>query len=183
MTCAPMQAVNANGKRVNKTVTVLGKKQPLSLCRMIFKLAPDAPWPPPGHQLLTDATSDALGSPAAQAPPVKSAPAQGAQKGKGKRSKGRKAAATSATGDAEASTSVEAAEAGAAAEARGLEVGVPEAQKVFSEELPAGKGSTFELEAVREPFANAGRFGARCCTWNVGTVSINVCSLSGASMH
>jgi hypothetical protein len=147
-----LQAANTAGKRVNKAATIGGKRQLLTLCRMIFKLAPDAAWPVPADQLLADVPRDASTSGSAAAP-----------KGKGTGKKGKKGKAGAAAAAAAATASA-LAEPGAEAETAGGEVGVAGAAKVFSEEVAAVKGSTFEMEAVREPLAQSGRYGALACT-------------------
>ena len=41
-----------HGKRLNKVVTIGGRKQQLTLCRLVFRLDPDTAWPPPVDTLL-----------------------------------------------------------------------------------------------------------------------------------
>lgn len=43
------------GKRINKVVTIGGKKQHLTLCRLVFRLEAHAAWPPPVDTLLAGA--------------------------------------------------------------------------------------------------------------------------------
>jgi hypothetical protein len=116
--------LNAYGKRISRAVTVGGKRQQLTLCRLIFKLDKGSPWPPPLDLLHA-------GPPPAAMP-----------KGK-KGGKKRGAAAPEATAVSDM-----------------LVVG---GRKVLSEEVQVTKGSLFELEAVREPLAQSGRYGAPPC--------------------
>ena len=122
--------MNQQGKRVLKAVTVAGKRQQLSLVRLIFQLEPGAEWPPPPDALLGSAAA------AENAPPK---PRKGAKKGKKGGASGAAAAAA----------------AGAVSD-----VSVSGGRKVLSEELQATKGGLFEVEAVREPISQSGRYGA-----------------------
>lgn len=49
-----MQAVNGDGKRVPKQVMVRGKKQPLTVVRIVFLLEGDTPWPPDVAELVSE---------------------------------------------------------------------------------------------------------------------------------
>lgn len=122
--------VNAHGKRISRAVTVGGKRQQLTLCRLIFKLDEGSPWPPPQDMLHA--------GPAPAAAP-----------------KGKKGAKKVKKWGAAAPTVPEATAVS--------DVSVAGGRKVLSEEVQVTKGSVFELEAVREPLAQSGRYGAPRC--------------------
>ena len=162
-----MQAVNEAGKKVNKAVTIGGKRQALTLTRMVFKLEPSTVWPPPPELLACDQAGPSSGAAAGKSGSAASAKA----KGKGRKGKKGATAAVSAAAAAAAAASASTSKAGAAldedgsgdaaaAAAAGL-AGLAGAVRLSKEDVQATKGSSFETDAVWEPLANSGRFGAQ----------------------
>jgi hypothetical protein len=54
-----MQVHNSAGKRISKAVTIAGKKQRLTLCRMVFKLDKGTQWPPSCDSLMLGTSTGA----------------------------------------------------------------------------------------------------------------------------
>ena len=48
-----MQVISKTGKRLGKSMIIQGKRQNLTICRQIYRLEPDAPWPPTRVAALT----------------------------------------------------------------------------------------------------------------------------------
>jgi hypothetical protein len=120
-----VQVHNSSGKRINKAVTIAGKKQLLSLCRLVFKLDRGTQWPPPLDTLLPE--SNIAAAPAAKKN----------NKKKQKRSGPSQVRQAACSGD----------------------ILVAGAKKVLSEEVQSVRGGIFDLEAVREPLSETGRYG------------------------
>lgn len=154
-----LQALNDDGKKVTgRTVTVRGKKVPLTLCRMVLQFAsPDSTWPVEPSELFTSPKQSAAGN-------NNNSNSSGAGSSKRGKAKKRKAAAQNNSA--------------AESQAQNItldDVIVEGAVKVFVEEISAVRGSAFDLKAIQDPIKNAGRYGT---TSLLNCVSSVLCQVS-----